>query len=141
MTWGNTAMRLALGVNAIDAAPCASQQMFFSRHRRFSADHFLKQLQLRAAESLTTLCGSADRTMVFDQQPVLALFFDARHITLCSTQAGQLFQFSGDAVLALSGMQIVTAHFTFTLRNQALKSFFAKELPYRSDQLHRQVGV
>src|SRR5450830_2104748 len=141
LTRSATPVEMLDTTNAINAAACACQQVFFTRYHGLIADDFLEQAQLRTAKSLATLRRGADRTMILDQQPVVPLFFDACHISFRGAQLGQLRQFLGDAAQSMAGLDVVLAHLALALRDQSIESFFAKQLFDRCYQLHRQVGM
>ena len=114
--------------------------MLLAHHAGTGARHFLEQKQLRAAKPLAAAGRRADRAMVFDQQPVGAVGFGARHVALGRAHRRQLLQPLRQRG-GVAGLGIDRARISLALDDQALQPVFAKQLADRADELHRELRV
>lgn len=75
-------LSISIRNDAIDASVCTGEKMLLARGGGVVSYHLLKQAQFGAAKSLARARGGADRAVVFNQEPVVPVAFDPRHVTL-----------------------------------------------------------
>src|SRR5476651_2085077 len=75
-------LSISIRNDAIDTSVCTGEKMLLARGGGVVSYHLLKQAQFGAAKSLASARGGAYRTVVFNEQPVLPVAFDPRHVTL-----------------------------------------------------------
>ena len=77
------------GVDAVRAAPGPGDDMVDALDRDVLAQHHAEQRQFRPAEALAGAGGGADRAVVLDQQPAVAVAPPFGHVALAVAQGGQ----------------------------------------------------
>ena len=134
---------LPLGAHPITAPPSAGQDVVFPRHRASGPQHRAEDGEFGAAEALAGGGGGADRAVVFDQQPAVAVGggLHLGHIAFGAALAGEGLKARLRIGRAGQRRVIGGAGFGLARGDQPVERLFAQKIADMADPGDGQLGM